>query len=232
MRFILSSVMMALAAPSLVLAQQCAIPDRLPEPQVELPPVPEINSSPTTQYLLALSWSPQFCRDRGSDPKHASQCGGTPFGFILHGLWPDGPGRSDPAWCNPSRKLSNTLVRQHFCMTPSPQLLQHEWSKHGTCMADSPEKYLQAASLLFGAIKYPDMNRLAQSPISVGAFKSFFVAANPGLKPDMLSVQTGNGGWLREVRICLATDLRPKTCAKEDRGARPNLRLRIQSPGA
>lgn len=228
----LPSALLVLTMPLPAVAQQCAIPDRLPEPQVETPQTPEINIRPTTHYLLALSWSPQFCRGRGADPSHATQCGGDArFGFILHGLWPDAPGRNDPAWCNPARKLPNALVRQHFCMTPSPQLLQHEWAKHGTCMAENPEKYFQAASLLYGAIRYPDMARLARSPINVGAFKSLFAAANPGLRPDTFSVQTGDGGWLREVRLCLARDFKPKSCAPEDRGARANVRLRIYVPG-
>jgi ribonuclease T2 len=223
------AVTLSFATPAL--AQVCAIPGNIETPApVPIPPG-EVNASKANGYLLALSWSPQFCRGKENDPAQSNQCGGAQFGFILHGLWPDGPMRNDPAWCAPAKLISKPLARQHFCMTPSPQLLQHEWAKHGTCMADSPEKYLQAASLLYGAIKYPDMTRLAQSPLNVGAFKSFFVRANPGLRPDMLSVQTANDGWLREVRVCLDLQLKPRSCPAEDRGARAKVRLRIYPLG-
>ena len=38
-------------------------------------------------YVLALSWSPDYCAAKGSgDPQ---QCGnGRQLGFVLHGLWP------------------------------------------------------------------------------------------------------------------------------------------------
>ncbi len=213
------------------IAQQCAIPGNVEAPEAEAIPPDEVNNSKASGYLLALSWSPQFCRGKENDPKQVNQCGGAQFGFILHGLWPDGPMRGDPAWCAPAKLISKPLIRQHFCMTPSPQLMQHEWAKHGTCMTDSPEKYLQIGSLLYGAIKYPDMLKLAQSPMNVGAFKSLFVRANPGLRPENLSVQTANDGWLREVRVCLDTRFKPQACPPEDRGARPNVRLRIYPPG-
>lgn len=223
-------VILALGFASPSFAQQCTIPPDLPAPEIVLPKANEINGSKISGFLLALSWSPQFCRGKENDPKQTYQCGGAPFGFILHGLWPDGSQRNDPAWCGPGKRMSSALVRQNFCMTPSPQLQQHEWAKHGTCMAETPEKYFQVASLLYRAIKYPDMAKLAAAPGNVGIFKSRFVAVNPGLRPDMISVQTAEGGWLREIRLCLAKDLRPQSCPKEDRGARPNLRLRIYQP--
>jgi ribonuclease T2 len=223
--------MVALALATPAVAQQCAIPGNVETPVAVPIPPGEVNTSKANGYLLALSWSPEFCRGKENDPRQANQCGGQQFGFILHGLWPDGPVRNDPAWCKPAPLISKSLIRQNFCMTPSPQLMQHEWAKHGTCMADSPDKYLQVASLLFGAIKYPDMTRLAQSPLNVGAFKSLFVRANPGLRPDTLSVQTASDGWLREVRVCLDLKFKPQSCAPEDRGARPNNRLRIYPVG-
>src|SRR6202000_516739 len=43
-------------------------------------------------YVLSLSWSPSFCaeaEDRGSRGRsQAAQCGGRPFSFVVHGLWP------------------------------------------------------------------------------------------------------------------------------------------------
>ena len=43
-------------------------------------------------YVLSLSWSPSFCeaaRERGNTGRSQQvQCGGRPFSFVVHGLWP------------------------------------------------------------------------------------------------------------------------------------------------
>src|SRR6266851_217650 len=42
-------------------------------------------------YLLSLSWSPSFCEqasERGSGGRSQIQCGGRPYYFVVHGLWP------------------------------------------------------------------------------------------------------------------------------------------------
>ena len=36
-------------------------------------------------YVMALSWSPSYCR---SHPEDDEQCTRRGFGFVLHGLWP------------------------------------------------------------------------------------------------------------------------------------------------
>jgi ribonuclease T2 len=43
-------------------------------------------------YVLSLSWSPSFCEGReengGGGRSQQIQCGGRPFSFVVHGLWP------------------------------------------------------------------------------------------------------------------------------------------------
>ena len=43
-------------------------------------------------YVLSLSWSPSFCEaasERGRSGRSQDvQCGGRPFSFVVHGLWP------------------------------------------------------------------------------------------------------------------------------------------------
>src|SRR5258706_11928768 len=42
-------------------------------------------------YVLSLSWSPSFCEqasERGSGGRSQIQCGGRPYSFVVHGLWP------------------------------------------------------------------------------------------------------------------------------------------------
>lgn len=219
------------AMPTVASAREiaCLIPDALPKPRIETPPLSDVNHAPATGYVLALSWSPQFCRDRSGMAEHAPQCGGSSrFGFILHGLWPDGDGRADPAWCRPVRNpIDRNLVRRNFCMTPSADLQQHEWAKHGSCMSATPEAYFKASSILYGALKWPDMDALSRARPNVAAFKAAFARANPGVLPSAIAVQTTSGGWLKSVNLCLAMDFRTRACPRGDGGAPPRTALKI-----
>jgi ribonuclease T2 len=220
---------MVLPACAFAQAISCKVPDRIETPDEEGPRQGEQRAAPVSSYLLSLSWSPEFCRKNGNRPANRWQCSGQAgqFGFILHGLWPDAPGRADPAWCAPAKPISRQLVRQHFCMTPSPKLLQHEWARHGTCATESAEKYFKAASVLYGAIKYPDMAALSFRQINVAGFAQAFARANPGLRPNMFAVKTNREAWLEGVNICLDLGFHPRACAPEDRGARPGRPLKI-----
>lgn len=211
----------------------CTIPERLPEARRESPPAGEVVNIRPTQNLLALSWSPEFCKRNGDKAEHRLQCSGEAgkFGFILHGLWPDVAGKRDPAYCRPAKALPKSLIRQHFCMTPSPDLLQHEWAKHGTCATDNPERYFKAASLLYSALKFPDMDYLSRRRVTVSSLTAAFASRNPGLRPNMIAVKMDNQGWLQDVRLCLDANMRPKPCSPEDRGAKPTRFVKIWRGG-
>lgn len=209
-------------------APQCAIPPALQAPRFENPPPGSQRILPLSGFVLALSWSPQFCKTRGRDSKFSSQCDAeTPFGFILHGLWPDAEGQSEPRWCRKVPLLSKALIRQNFCSTPSPQLQQREWAKHGSCITRDPAVYFANANRLFTGIKAPDMNGLSRAPLDVRGFVAAFVAANPGLPADAIRIDLSEIGWLEEVRICYGTDYRPRACPRDIGGAGDGARLRI-----
>ena len=209
-------------------ALQCAIPPELKAPRSENPPPGSQRILPISGYVLALSWSPQFCKLRDNESRFASQCGATPpFGFILHGLWPDAEGQGEPRWCRKVPALSKALVRQNFCSTPSPQLQQREWAKHGSCITRDPAVYFANANRLFASIKAPDMNALSRSALDVRGFTAAIVAANPGLPADAVRLDLSDIGWLEEVRICYGTDYRPRACPRDIGGAGGGARVRI-----
>ena len=145
--------------PQAALAQawQCRAPKNLSRPALELPERGQVRRTATDGYILALSWSREFCKGREQDPAMRLQCSGEigDFGFVLHGLWPEAKGPNYPQYCRSVGVLSRKVVADNICMTPSVQLLQHEWAKHGSCMARKPETYFGAAKLLFGAIEFP-----------------------------------------------------------------------------
>ncbi len=222
--------------PATVAAQapQCLIPSQIAAPRVEPIPEGERRIAPITHYQLALSWSPEFCRTRRGDREHRLQCGGIAnggaarFGFVLHGLWPETDGPRWPQWCRPVPALSRAIVREHLCAMPSVQLVQHEWAKHGSCMTRDPQRYLRASTILYRAVRYPDMDALSRDrTLTVGAFARAFAAANRGLEPEMIRVQRNDRGWLTEVRLCLADNFRPMRCPAFHRAAPDNARLSI-----
>jgi ribonuclease T2 len=207
-------------------AQSCAIPATLPAAQAERVPRGAVRTGAVTGHILALSWSPQFCRTH-SGARYASQCGAQTFGFILHGLWPEGAGRTNPQYCKAVGAIPPAVVRQSYCATPSVDLQAHEWAKHGSCITDNPATYFRAGTSLFNAIKFPDMDGLSRARPSAEAFVTALVAANRGLRADMFSIDVGKGGWLEEVRLCLDKEYHPRRCPRDVGGASPRTALKI-----
>ncbi len=220
----------ALAAPSAVLAQQaeCSLPATLPRPHLERPTAREPKRLlPVGGYTLALAWSPEYCRTRQRDARDRIQCGGANrFGFTLHGLWPDGRGETWPQYCKPAALLPEPVIRGAICATPSVQLIQHEWAKHGTCVENDPARYFGAATKLYRGIAYPDMMALSRRRVlSASAFRSAFAAANPGLTADMIRLNLNRKGWLEEVWLCLDTDRQPRRCPGTDRAGAKSVKI-------
>lgn len=223
-----------IAAPASALAQaaQCSLPGSIPRPQAEGPSEKEPKRVlPIGSYTLALSWSPQYCskaRGGGSD----FQCGGKRrFGFVLHGLWPDGYGKQWPQYCRPADLVPRQVVRDTLCTTPSVQLIQHEWAKHGTCMTTKPDLYFNLSRAFYQSMRYPDMAALARrETLTVGQFADAFARANKGLRADMLRVTTTRTGWLDEVWLCMDRAMDFARCPAHQGGAPHSAALRI-APG-
>jgi ribonuclease T2 len=209
----------ALFAPAAASAQalSCTVPARVPTPRPDTAsPSQPRRVVPIGGYTLALTWSPQFCRERGRDGSTGFQCGsGNRFGFTLHGLWPDGRGRAWPQYCRPAPLLSVEEVRRNLCATPSVQLLQHEYAKHGTCMGVPPSAYFSRARALFERVRVPDMDALSRREgLSARVFAAAFARANPGMTPDMMRITATRGDWLDELWLCLDTRFRPARCPR------------------
>ena len=227
----LASLTGLLSSSAVSQAWQCVPPKNLPRPKIEGPKPGEARIVPVGGYLLTLSWSPEHCHDPRN--KDELQCSGKigDFGFVLHGLWPEGIGKDYPAWCKKADLLPPKVIAKHMCMTPSVQLLQHEWAKHGTCMARRPEAYFDAAKLLYDAVEMPDMERLSRAPLNAGGVADAFAAVNPGLPAKAVAVHTNKRGWLDEVRICLGKDLTPQTCGPDKQGAPAKAEVKVGKGG-
>lgn len=225
--------LMPLAQQAQAQASSCRIPADPPRAEIPDQGAQTSVKAPVTGYLLALSWSPEFCRTRMESSRHQMQCSGRMgrFGFILHGLWPDGKGKRDPQWCRPVRIPDAQTIRANLCMTPSADLLAHEWAKHGSCGFTSASRYFRAASIMFHAVRFPDMNALSRREPKTGDVRRAFASANPGLAADAIAVIANRRQWLQEVRLCLGRDFHPRACPPEDRGVADGVPLRIWRGG-
>jgi ribonuclease T2 len=217
-----------LPAPALAQAWQCRVPPQVSVPPLPLPDAPANRARPV-RYTLAISWSPEFCRTRKQATNHAAQCSGAMgrFGFILHGLWPEGE-REAPRWCPTRLAPDARTLRQNLCTTPSADLLVHEWAKHGTCMARTPDGYFAAGRALFGSIAFPDMARLSrQDNLTAGAVRDALIERNPSLTRRMIRLKLSETGWLQEVMLCYGADFMPRTCPRGEGGPADSVPVKI-----
>lgn len=171
-------------------------------------------------YVLALSWSPGFCEFDGGRDRNREQCSeGAGLRFVVHGLWPQNE-RGYPSECGPSgRTPSRIALDQARGLFPSEGLARYQWRKHGTCSGSSPSDYFADVRRAREKVVIPPVLAKAERDQNWTAIdlERAFVAANPGLRTDMMSVACKRG-VLQEVRICFSKDLRDfRMCEEVDR---------------
>ena len=171
-------------------------------------------------YVLALSWSPGFCELDGDRTRNREQCGeGSGLRFVVHGLWPQNE-RGYPSDCGPAgRSTSRIAMEQAEGVFPTEGLARYQWRKHGTCTGSSPSDYFRDVRRAREKVVIPPALAKADRDQSWTAIdlERAFAAANPGLRPDMMSVACKRG-VLQEVKICFTRDLRDfRTCQQVDR---------------
>ena len=169
-------------------------------------------------YVLALSWSPSYCeaaQARAPDRAPNQQCGGRPFAFVVHGLWPQYE-RGFPSYCQvPPPRLDHAVVGGMLDLMPSPRLIFHEWDQHGTCSGLSAHGYFDTVRKARAVVKIPpDYLELDRpSTVSPGEVAEAFVKANPGLSRAAMAISC-DGKRLTAVRVCLGRDLSFHDCAE------------------
>ena len=172
-------------------------------------------------YVLALSWSPSYCAEQGADANR-QQCGSArPYGFIVHGLWPQFE-RGYPSDCPTNQPLdvpANELGNLYDIM-PSAGLIRHEWKKHGTCSGLTREEYFATLRAAYERVRIPEpYRRLSDYRIvDPGELERAFLAANTGSDPAGIAITCGKR-FLREVRICLTKTLDFRACPELERSA-------------
>lgn len=220
----------ALAVPALAQAQayQCRAPQVSSVPQIS--PNSRPRQMPVTGYTMALSWSPEFCKPRQDSRSHKVQCSGDNgrFGFVVHGLWPQGANGRWPQWCQARQVLTPREVRSNMCMMPSASLIARQWAKHGSCMTRRPETYFKVTRILWDSLRIPDYDRISrEDDLTAGRIRKAFADANPGWSAAQVGVKLNERGWLQEIRLCYGARFRPTRCDDRRYGARDGVRAKI-----
>ena len=173
-------------------------------------------------YVLSLSWSPSYCEEaseRGNEGRSRAQCGGRPFSFVVHGLWPQYE-RGYPEYCDRDSWLDRNIMASMLDLMPAPGLIFNEWKKHGTCSGLGPRGYFETIRKARAAVKIPPefIDLADPKTISPTEIESAFIKVNPGLPASAIAV-TCNRSRLSEVRICMGKDLQFRACDEIDRQA-------------
>ena len=170
-------------------------------------------------YVLALSWSPGFCELEASTNDRAQCAKDSGLSFVVHGLWPQNE-QGYPTFCQPTERFpSRDTVTGVADLYPDEGLARYEWRKHGTCSGDPPAAYFRAVRQARDRVRIPEsftgLRTVSKAmPLEI---ERAFADANPGLRPEMMSVSCRRA-ILQEVRICLSRDLRSfRACPEIDR---------------
>lgn len=171
------------------------------------------DGAPFDYYVLALSWSPAFCRENPG----SSQCG-QGRRFVLHGLWPNYESGYPEDCESVHRDPNRRLVGRYASLLDMPAgLLRHQWRRHGSCSGLEPEAYFETMRRAYEAVTVPQVlqsaSRSADAPPRV--FETAFLEANPGFTRDGVTIRCAGGERLTEVRICFTPDLEPRDCGSD-----------------
>ncbi|MCJ8299630.1 MAG: hypothetical protein MJK13_11950 [Pseudomonadales bacterium] len=177
----------------------------------------DVRTISSEYYLLSYSWSPAHCLKVSAQSKRAGgknylQCGSEQyFGYILHGLWPQGSrsgkGGYPRACLGDQGKIDRTDLQPFLCMTPSVWLLQHEYEYHGTCMPQpslrTPGGYFGKARELHQQLKLP----LKQLSYTV-ANLNWWYKHNPQLASGSIKYWQKGQEW----QFCYDRDFKSTSC--------------------
>jgi ribonuclease T2 len=175
-------------------------------------------------YVLSLSWSPSYCEqasERGNSGRNQqTQCGGRPFSFVVHGLWPQYE-RGFPDYCErPAPRLDRNIMTSMLDLMPAPGLIFNEWDKHGTCSGLGARAYFETVRKARASVKIPAefLDLQDAKTIAPAELEEAFIKVNPGLSNSAIAV-TCDRNRLSEIRICLSKDLQFRACEEIDRRA-------------
>ena len=167
-------------------------------------------------YVMALSWSPNWCALEGDD-RDSPQCDESEdFGWVLHGLWPQYE-TGWPDYCpttapNPTRRQTSEMAD----IMGTSGLAWYQWNKHGVCSGLNSTQYYALAREAYETFVIPQAFRKLTKQVSLPAslIEEAFMDQNDELDADEITV-TCMSGYIQEVRICMTKDLEFRRCGSD-----------------
>lgn len=175
-------------------------------------------------YLMNLSWAPEFCT-HGSGAECTEG-----LGLVMHGLWPQFFTGKYPVDC--SNDPPPPDLKKDLDLIPEIGLLQHEWSKHGTCSGVGGEQFFVLEHQAFHSLITPPALQGLKQQISLNPTQLLadFYQANPKFPKGSLALSCGNN-FLTAVEVCLSKNgLAPVVCRGVSTCGATT--LKIVAPGA
>lgn len=167
-------------------------------------------------YVMALSWSPNWCALEG-DARGSPQCdGSTDFGWVLHGLWP----QYEDGWPQDCRTVEREPNRTETTamadIMGTSGLAWYQWNKHGVCSGLSAVNYYRLAREAYARVVRPEVFMQLERTVSLPAsvVEAAFLRDNPGLSRDQITV-TCRSGHIQEARICFTRSLEFRRCGAD-----------------
>lgn len=163
-------------------------------------------------WVLAMSWSPQYCRDNPA--WRELQCD-EPHYFVplyLRKDFPDGETRS----CESRERLDRDTRHQLYPVIPNLLLVQRAWRDHGACSGFDRETYFAQVDLARRRVNIPHRwTELTEATrIDRVAFVQGFLKINRGLSPQGLRLLCRREA-LSEVHFCLDSAFEFRSCGSK-----------------
>jgi ribonuclease T2 len=163
-------------------------------------------------FLLTLSWAPEFCATNTKGGKTPECDPNKHMGLVVHGLWPQYDNGKWPQDCGSTPPVSSSIVKHMLPIMPGKDLIQHEWSKHGTCSALSVQDYFGVIEKLYNGLTVPEdfkapSTNAQTSPAKIE--KEFATANAAPVGAFRISCPQSK---FSAVEICLTKDLQYQAC--------------------
>ena len=171
-------------------------------------PLPHKKNNQTA--VLALSWLPAFCESAAVKRECTTQTA-TRYdarNFSLHGLWPEAEYCTRAPYENVNGKLWQAM--QTAMPSTASGLHKHEWEKHGTCYADTPDQYFADSLRLVVALNKGPVQALfvrkAGQYLASSDIRSALDAAygkGAGARLSVVCLNDGERRLIQELRLNL-----------------------------
>ncbi len=164
-------------------------------------------------YMLSLSWAPEYCH---SARDNTPECDTSKrYGFVVHGLWPEADSGPNPQNCSGPGFDPRGVPADLLEIMPSQHLVEHEWETHGRCSGLSEKDYFQKIEQVWALVKIPQQLKAPRQAVNISPMdiRNAFAAVNAGFPKEAFAVND-TGRYLREVRVCLTMNLKPRPCTR------------------